>query len=250
MYFQVRCCDGSSVWIGQLLYVEPKLSGKLTCTNASSIKLPAIQVLRGKVPAMRFIPELLNECKAPLQWGDKPKTWQQVYTWQVRNCIMDMQGYLSQICDCMHAQENYALPINLPCIPQDGPTAYVNFDFYNGAMSTGQCQELRQVLETLNQDSDVKAIVLLGSKSFFSNGVHLNVIEAADDPAYESWLNINAIDDVVKATFESSNKLVVSALQSNAGAGGAMWPLASDLVWAQKDVVFNFHYELMGLYGR
>ena len=39
------------------------------------------------------------------------------------------------------------------------------------------------------------------------------MIEAAGDPAFESWRNINAIDDVVKATFSMSNKLVVSALQ-------------------------------------
>ena len=49
-------------------------------------------------------------------------------------------------------------------------------------------------------------------------GVHLNVIEAAADPAFESWRNINAIDDVVKATFSMSTKLVVSALQ--VGEGG------------------------------
>jgi hypothetical protein len=30
---------------------------------------------------------------------------------------------------------------------QIGPTMYVSFDFYNGAMSTDQCMELRAVLE-------------------------------------------------------------------------------------------------------
>ena len=43
---QVRCCDGSTVWIGQLLHVPPEQSksGPLNCTNAVSIKLPAAQV--------------------------------------------------------------------------------------------------------------------------------------------------------------------------------------------------------------
>ena len=41
-----------------------------------------------------------------------------------------------------------------------------------------------------------------------------------------------------------------SLIQANAGAGGAMMALASDLVWCQRDVVLNPHYKLMGLYGR
>ncbi len=45
-------------------------------------------------------------------------------------------------------------------------------------------------------------------------------------------------------------QVVISALQSNAGAGGAMMALASDRVWCQRDVVLNPHYKLMGLYGR
>ena len=127
---------------------------------------------------------------------------------------------------------------------------YVNFNFYNGAMSTGNCEELRQVLEAINLMTDVRAVVLLGSKSFFSNGVHLNVIEAAADPAFESWKNINAINDVIRATFSMPEKLVVTAVQANAGAGGAMMALAGDLIWCQEDVVLNPHYKAMGLFGR
>ena len=36
----------------------------------------------------------------------------------------------------------------------------------------------------------------MGGPDFWSNGIHLNVIEAAGGPADESWRNINAIDDV------------------------------------------------------
>jgi putative two-component system hydrogenase maturation factor HypX/HoxX len=39
--------------------------------------------------------------------------------------------------------------------------------------------------------------VLMGSSSFFSNGIHLNVIEHSETPDVESWDNINAIDDCV-----------------------------------------------------
>ncbi|MEW5535917.1 hydrogenase maturation protein, partial [Streptomyces virginiae] len=65
-------------------------------------------------------------------------------------------------------------------------------------------------------------LVLGGGRDFFSNGIHLGVIEAADDPAEESWANINAMDDLVEAVLTTTDRLVVSALGGNAAAGGAM----------------------------
>ena len=44
--------------------------------------------------------------------------------------------------------------------------------------------------------------------------------------------------------------LVIAGLRGNAGAGGAMLPLAADCVYARKGVVLNPHYRAMGgLYG-
>ena len=48
----------------------------------------------------------------------------------------------------------------------------------------------------------------MGGSDFFSNGIHLNVIEAADDPAAESWRNLHAIDDVVREIIETDSHLV------------------------------------------
>ena len=106
---------------------------------------------------------------------------------------------------------------------------YLAFDFYNGAMSTEQCHRLRKAYRYACAQS-TKVIVLLGGRSFFSNGIHLNVIEAARDSAAESWANIHAIDDLVHDIIETSSHLVVAALRGNAGAGGAMMALASDRV--------------------
>ncbi len=52
------------------------------------------------------------------------------------------------------------------------------------------------------------------------------------------------------ASLSPTLQLVISAVRNGAGAGGAMMPLASDLVWLQKDVVLNPSYKNMGLYGR
>jgi putative two-component system hydrogenase maturation factor HypX/HoxX len=93
-------------------------------------------------------------------------------------------------------------------------------------------------------------IVLMGGRDFFSNGIHLNVIEAAEDPATESWWNLHAIDDVVRDIVETDSHLVISALAGDAAAGGVPFALAADHVVAREDVVLNPYYRHMGgLYG-
>jgi putative two-component system hydrogenase maturation factor HypX/HoxX len=92
--------------------------------------------------------------------------------------------------------------------------------------------------------------VLAGGPDFWSNGIHLNVIEASSQPAEESWRNINALDDFVLALLTTETHLTVAALQGNAGAGGVFIALAADRVLARRGVVLNPHYKGMGnLYG-
>ena len=126
---------------------------------------------------------------------------------------------------------------------------YLYFDFYNGAMSTEQCYRLRGAFLAARA-RPTKAIVLFGGRDFWSNGIHLNVIEAAPDPAMESWRNINAIDDLTYEILNTMSHLVIAGLRGNAGAGGAMLALAADYVYARRGVVLNPHYKNMGgLYG-
>jgi len=127
--------------------------------------------------------------------------------------------------------------------------AYISFDFYNGAMNTEQCHDLLARLREIRQRNDIRVVALLGGEDFWSNGIHLNCIQAAVDPGRESWRNINAIDDVVYEIISMSNKLTVAALRNNAGAGGAIMPLACDKVIARDGIVLNPHYLTMGLFG-
>jgi putative two-component system hydrogenase maturation factor HypX/HoxX len=125
----------------------------------------------------------------------------------------------------------------------------LHFEFYNGAMSTDQCVRLHQAYQEAIQ-RDTKVIVLAGGRDFWSNGIHLNLIEAADSPADESWRNINAMNDLVSAILATDSHLIVSALQGNAGAGGVFLALAADRVVTREGVVLNPHYKAMGdLYG-
>jgi putative two-component system protein, hydrogenase maturation factor HypX/HoxX len=127
---------------------------------------------------------------------------------------------------------------------------YLSFDFYNGAMSTEQCRRLREAYNYARSRRQVKVIALLGGEDFFSNGIHLNVIEAAANPSEESWYNLHAIDDLVREIVETDSHLVISALQGDAAAGGVPFALAADHVVAREDVVLNPYYQHMGgLYG-
>lgn len=132
---------------------------------------------------------------------------------------------------------------------QTGSIGWLQFDFYNGAMSTSQCERLRSALIRAKQQP-TRVIVLLGGRDLWSNGIHLNVIEAAADPALESWRNIQAMNALVREILITDSHLVIAAMHGNAGAGGAILALAADLVWARSGVVLNPHYQGMGgLYG-
>lgn len=131
---------------------------------------------------------------------------------------------------------------------EEGTVGYLEFAFAGGAMDTRQC---RRLLEAYRQACrrPVDVLVFGPARDFFSNGIHLNVIEAAPDPAQESWHNINAMDDLVEAILTTTDKLVISAITGNAAAGGVMLALAADEVWCRESVVLNPHYKLMRLYG-
>ncbi len=129
-----------------------------------------------------------------------------------------------------------------------GRVGLLRFSFPGGAMGTDACRRLLAAYR-LARTRPVEVLVLGGERDFFSNGIDLNLIEAAADPAAESLANIEAIDDLVAEILTTTDRLVVAALGGNAAAGGVMLALAADEVWCRAGVVLNPHYRLMGLYG-
>lgn len=126
---------------------------------------------------------------------------------------------------------------------------YLHFAFYNGAMSTAQCNALASTYAAALQ-RPTRVLVLMGGPDYWSNGIHLGLIEDADSPADESWHNINAIDDLARDIITTTDRLVIAALRGSAGAGGVFLALTADEVWAKEGVVLNPHYKDMGnLYG-
>ncbi|MDP3291655.1 MAG: hydrogenase maturation protein [Sulfuricurvum sp.] len=125
---------------------------------------------------------------------------------------------------------------------------YLGFDFHNGAMGAHQCVRLKYAFDHLKQ-SGIKVLVLMGGEEFFSNGIHLNIMEDSKKSEEDGWSNIHSMNEVVKSILLCDEVLTVSALRRNAGAGGVFLALAADLVVAREGVVLNPHYQTLGLHG-
>ncbi|MEU9701027.1 hydrogenase maturation protein [Streptomyces sp. NPDC047981] len=187
----------------------PELRARTGPGRPRACKLPATLALAGRLPELPELP-------APLGPGQRTRPGRR--TWS----------------DIRYAEQ--------------GPVGVLSFSFPGGAMSTDQCRRLLDAYETA-RGRPTAVLVLGGQRDFFSNGIHLNVIEAAADPAAESWANINAMNDLVEAVLTTTDRLVVSAIGGNAAAGGVMLALAADEVWCRSGSVLNPHYRRMGLYG-
>lgn len=126
---------------------------------------------------------------------------------------------------------------------------FLHFPLLNGAMGVEVCQRLLAAFDAAAA-RPVQVLVLMGGPDFWSNGLDLNEIEAAASPADQSWVNINAIDDLAERIVRTDDKIVVSAMCGNAGAGGVFLARCADEVWLRRGVILNPHYKDMGnLYG-
>jgi len=140
-------------------------------------------------------------------------------------------------------------PSSLIRYEQAGHVGALHFAFPNGAMSVADCRALESAIRAA-RDTKTRVLVLAGGPDFWSNGLHLGVIEAAESAAEESMRNIEAMNDCVRALLDIDDRLVVAALRGNAGAGGVFLALAADVVMMREGVILNPHYKDMGnLYG-
>jgi len=195
----------------------------VACGDSTAIWFTALKLKNSdgagsnsKLPALFALPsnltDQLSESKLPLE-GAPQGTWKEIWTTTV------------------------------------GRVCYLYFNFHNGAMHTSQCKRLANTIKEIHANSNVNVLVLMGGHDYFSNGIHLNVIESAEDPAHESWENINAINDIIFNVMNIKDKITVAAFRGNAGAGGVMMALGCDYVFMGSHVVLNPHYKSMHLYG-
>ncbi|GAA0795985.1 hydrogenase maturation protein [Spirilliplanes yamanashiensis] len=129
---------------------------------------------------------------------------------------------------------------------RSGAVGWLAFDFYNGAMSTAHCRRLLTALRHAAAQ-DTRVLVLRGGTDAFGNGIHLNAIDAAPDPAAAGWENIRAINEVCRELI-TCRQVLIAGYAGNAGAGGVMLGLGADVVAARDGIVLNPYYD-MGLSG-
>jgi putative two-component system hydrogenase maturation factor HypX/HoxX len=129
----------------------------------------------------------------------------------------------------------------------DGDIAYLHFNFHNGAMSANQCIRLKYAFEHLKESA--KIIVLLGGADFFSNGIHLNILQDSKKNGEDGWSNINAMNELVQSILFADDVITIASLHRNSGAGGLFLALACDYVVASPYAVLNPHYKSLGLSG-
>ncbi len=125
--------------------------------------------------------------------------------------------------------------------------SYLCFNFHNGAMSSEQCIRLKYAFDYLKESA--KVIVLIGAEEFFSNGIHLNILEESEKQGEDGWSNINAMNNLIKSIIFADEVITVASLHKNAGAGGVFLALACDFVVASESSVLNPHYKSLGLSG-
>jgi len=208
-----RATIDGAIWIGHL---KPKLA-----SGEKGIKLPAALVLEEYLSSANNTASMLGG----------------LFSKSVQNIDID------------YTKEGQQFPCQEVWYHTENRVAYIHSPFHNGGMSTEQCGLLLSVYQHVST-LDVDVIVLMGGKECWSNGIHLNYIEVADDPAEESWLNINAIDDLILQIITTLDKVTISAVAGSAGAGGAILALATDKAFAREGVILNPHYKNMGqLYG-
>ena len=130
---------------------------------------------------------------------------------------------------------------------QKDKVAYLHFNFHNGAMSTAQCIRLKYAVEYLQHECEV--LVLMGGEDFFSNGIHLNILEDSQKQGEDGWANINAMNDLIRSILFADEVITVASFGRNAGAGGVFLGLACDYVVGREGAVLNPHYKTLGLTG-
>lgn len=208
-----RATVDGAIWIGHL---KPKLaSGK------KGIKLPSTFVLKDYLPPSNSSTSILGSLLSK----------------SINHIEID------------YTLEGQQFPCQEVWYHRKNRIAYIYSPFHNGGISTEQCQLLLFVYQHVTT-LEVDVIVLMGGEECWSNGIHLNHIEVADDPAEESWLNINAIDDIILQIINTLDKVTISAIAGSAGAGGAILALATDKTFAREGIILNPHYKNMGqLFG-
>lgn len=107
--------------------------------------------------------------------------------------------------------------------------------------------QIKSAIEEIITQCDI--LVLMGGADYFSNGIHLNMIEDATNPSEYAWGNNHAMYELVSSLLYTDDVVTIASLHNNAAAGGLFMGLACDYVVAQENVILNPHFKTLGISG-
>ena len=103
-----------------------------------------------------------------------------------------------------------------------GMVGLLEFPFYNGAMGTQACAELKAAVAAAAK-RPIRVLVLTGGPDYWSNGLDLARIEASRSPAEESWANINAMNDLCGRSCSSATNGSSPLCEATPGRAASSW---------------------------
>ena len=245
-----RATSDGAVWIGHLSS-NSEAAGRQQSREpdgAHPFKLPAVRVLGDFVEGVR---EFVSGFAAAGQQADSLSHRERVGVrgYDIGHCPEKSSKHSTPSpCPSPHGRGDVgAMSVGYQDIGYDEADSVgtLHFPFYNGAMGVDACRRLLAAYRAAAA-RPTRVIVLMGGPDFWSNGMNLNLIEAAASAAGESWANINAIDDLAEAILRTTSHITIAALQGNAGAGGVFLARAADIVWLREGVILSPHYKDMG----
>jgi polyketide biosynthesis enoyl-CoA hydratase PksH len=106
-------------------------------------------------------------------------------------------------------------------------------------------KEMMTALIWLEQNEDIKVVVLEGSPEYFCTGMDFNAVgNETSDALFED--SPDAYYELLKH-FTGSSKIIVSKIEGKVNAGGVGLVAASDIVIAHTDATFSLSEALFGL---
>jgi putative two-component system hydrogenase maturation factor HypX/HoxX len=149
----------------------------------------------------------------------------------------------------------------LPLLPADlaghryeeaGRVGFLHFDFYNGAMSTRQCQRLQRRLRLGTAAADAKVLVLMGGPRLLVERHPPQPVSKRPNhrPTSPGPTSTPSTISPRRSSVQRQPAHDRRACRAIAAPAAASWRCAADLVWARAGVILNPHYRNMGnLYG-
>jgi len=126
-------------------------------------------------------------------------------------------------------------------------TVWLNRPDVQNAVNNEMLQELTESFQLLNNDIDVRVIILRGKGKSFSAGADLKKMLAKNKSGFDENLRDGKLWTKCLSHIYHCSKPVIAVATGNVFGGGNGLLAATDIVLAEKDTVFSFSEVKIGL---